>query len=174
MARNKGELLKLVEKESLRTDLDAFEVGDTIDVHTRLREGEKERVQVFTGIVIGRHGAGAGATFTVRRMVGEEGVERVFPLHSPNIVDIKVRKRGKVRRARLNYLRGRTGRRATLASRRLTRSDSTAKEALAAKDETPVAEGETPVKETQAPEGENASDAQIADESEAAEEKGEG
>lgn len=120
MARNKGELIKIVEKESLRTDLARFEVGDTVDVRTRLREGEKERVQVFNGVVIGRHGSGAGETFTVRRLVGEEGVERIFLLNSPNIVEVVVRKRGKVRRAKLHYLRGRAGRSARLASRRMT------------------------------------------------------
>jgi large subunit ribosomal protein L19 len=169
MARNKGELVRLVEKESLRTDLDAFEVGDTVEVHTRLREGEKERVQVFAGIVIGRHGGGAGATLTVRRMVGEEGVERIFPLHSPNIVNIKVRKRGKVRRARLNYLRGRTGRRATLASRRFTDAGPAAKDAPAAESEAPTAESEAPTAES-----EDAADAQAAGEREAGEEEGEG
>ena len=119
MARSKADLIKAVEKESLRTDLPSFEVGDTVEVHLRLTEGEKERVQIFAGTVIGIRGGGVNRTFTVRRMVGSEGVERVFPLNSPNIVTVKVRKHGKVRRAKLHYLRGRTGRKATLTERKV-------------------------------------------------------
>ena len=94
-----------------------FAIGDTVRVHVRIREGEKERVQVFTGIVIARDGAGATETFTVRRVSFGEGVERVFPVHSPNVVKVEVETRGKVRRAKLYYLRDRSGKRARVKTR---------------------------------------------------------
>ena len=97
----------------MKTDLTPFGVGDTIRVHTRVIEGEKERVQIYAGIVIGRKGAGINANFTVRRISYGEGVERVFPLHSPRIAKIEVEKKGAVRRAKLNYLRQRKGKSAT-------------------------------------------------------------
>jgi large subunit ribosomal protein L19 len=102
-------LIKLVEKPYLKTDLPAFHIGDTVDVLCRIVEGEKERVQLFSGTVIARKGGGLNESFTVRRMVHEEGVERTFLLHSPNVVDIRVRRRGKARRAKLFYLRQRVG-----------------------------------------------------------------
>ncbi len=95
-----------------------FEIGDTVDVHVRIREGEKERVQVYTGTVIAMRGSGFNKSFTVRRIVQDEGVERVFPLNMPDIVDIKVRSHGRVRRAKLYYLRDRVGRGRRLAERR--------------------------------------------------------
>ena len=104
------ELLRSVEQGSMRSVVPKFHVGDTLDVSVRIKEGDRERVQVFTGTCIARKGSGSRETFTVRRLVQTEGVERVFPLHSPRIVDVKVRRRGKVRRAKLYYLRGRTGR----------------------------------------------------------------
>lgn len=119
MATNKADLIKAVEKDSLRTDLPHFEVGDTVEVHLRLSEGEKERIQVFAGTVISIRGGGVNRTFTVRRMVGSEGVERVFSLNSPLIASVEVRKHGKVRRAKLYYLRGRTGRKASLTERKV-------------------------------------------------------
>ena len=88
-------------------------MGDTIKVHTRVIEGEKERIQIFAGIVIGRKSSGINESFTVRRVLYGEGVERVFPLHSPRIAKIEVEKRGAVRRAKLNYLRQRKGKSAT-------------------------------------------------------------
>lgn len=94
-----------------------FEVGDTVDVHVRIVEGDRERVQVFSGTVIARRGQGVTETFTVRRIVGGEGMERIFPIHSPRIVDIRVRKRGRVRRAKLHYLRERVGRATKVAER---------------------------------------------------------
>lgn len=97
----------------MKTDLTPFGVGDSIRVHTRVIEGEKERVQIYAGIVIGRKGVGINATFTVRRISYGEGVERVFPLHSPRIAKIEVEKKGSVRRAKLNYLRNRKGKSAT-------------------------------------------------------------
>ena len=103
------QLLRSIEKQCLKDQVPDFNVGDTLEVAVLVREGGKERTQVFTGICIGRKGDGVRETFTVRRMVQGEGVERVFPLHSPNITKIKVVRRGKVRRAKLYYLRGRTG-----------------------------------------------------------------
>lgn len=87
----------------------AFSVGDTVNVHTKVVEGQKERIQVFTGVVIGRRGHGLNETFTVRRISYGEGVERVFPIHSPRIEKVVVERQGKVRRAKLTYLRGRIG-----------------------------------------------------------------
>jgi large subunit ribosomal protein L19 len=94
--------------------LPEFRVGDTVDVHVRIQEGEKERIQVFTGVVLARKNAGIGATFTVRRIVQGEGVERIFPLHSPFVADVKVRKRSTVRRSKLYYLRERAGKSARM------------------------------------------------------------
>ncbi|HLB33799.1 MAG TPA: 50S ribosomal protein L19 [Chthoniobacterales bacterium] len=106
-------ILETIEKEQFKSDLTSFEVGDSIRVHTRVIEGEKERVQIYAGIVIGRKGTGINANFTVRRVSYGEGVERVFPIHSPRIAKIEVEKRGSVRRAKLNYLRTRKGKSAT-------------------------------------------------------------
>ena len=102
-----------IQQEQLRKDLTPFNVGDTIRVHTRIREGERERVQVYSGIVINKQGRGIRETFTVRRISYGEGVERVFPLHSPFVQKIEVESRGKVRRAKLYYLRDRIGKTAT-------------------------------------------------------------
>ena len=95
-----------------------FSVGDTVDVHCRIVEGDKERIQVFTGTVIARRGGAENASFTVRRLVQGQGVERIFPLHSPKVEKVEVRKTGRVRRAKLHFLRGRTGKAARLAERR--------------------------------------------------------
>lgn len=99
------EKIKLVEATQLKTDIPAFKPGDTINVHVRVIEGEKERIQQFQGVVIARRGSGMGATFTVRKVSDGVGVERIFPLHSPRIAKIEVVKEGKVRRAKLYYLR---------------------------------------------------------------------
>jgi large subunit ribosomal protein L19 len=106
-------VIEKIEKEQCREDLTAFNVGDTVKVHTRVIEGDKERIQIYTGIVIGRKGTGINSSFTVRRVSYGEGVERVFPLHSPRIAKVEVERRGDVRRAKLNYLRGRKGKAAT-------------------------------------------------------------
>ncbi len=98
-----------------------FEVGDTVDVHVLIKEGDKERVQVFNGTVIGRRGRGPGETFTVRRIVQGEGVERVFPLNSPRLVGLDVKRKGVVRRAKLYYLRDRVGK-ATRVRERIVRT----------------------------------------------------
>jgi large subunit ribosomal protein L19 len=100
-----------IEQEQFKS-VAKFNVGDTIKVHTRVVEGDKERIQVFTGIVIGRKGSGLNENFTVRRISYGEGVERVFPLHSPRIAKVEVERAGHVRRAKLNYLRNRQGKQA--------------------------------------------------------------
>ena len=102
-------IINTIEKEQFKTDLVPFEVGDSICVHTRVIEGDKERIQKYSGIVIGRKGTGINANFTVRRVSFGEGVERVFPLHSPRIAKVEVEKRGSIRRSKLNYLRYRKG-----------------------------------------------------------------
>lgn len=98
-----------LEKTFARKKPIAFDIGDTVDVHVKIIEGDKERVQVFTGTVIKKKGGGLRETFTVRRIVQGEGVERIFPMHSPKVVDLVVKKKGKVRRAKLYYLRDRVG-----------------------------------------------------------------
>jgi len=97
--------LKLVEATQMKTGLPQFKPGDTINVHVRVVEGDKERIQQFQGVVIGRHGAGLSATFTVRKISNGVGVERIFPLHSPRIAKIEMMKAGRVRRAKMYYLR---------------------------------------------------------------------
>jgi len=113
----KTEMLDAVEGKSLKKDIPHFEIGDTIDVRCRIREGDKERVQIFNGTVIARRGRGINETFTVRRVVNNEGVERIFPLHSPNVIDVKPIRSGKTRRAKLYFLRQRTGKAVKLAQR---------------------------------------------------------
>ena len=105
------DLLAEVEKQVITKRPD-FNVGDVVEVHVRIIEGDKERIQVFSGTVISRSGSGARESFTVRRIVEGEGVERCFPLHSPKIADIRVRKHGEVRRAKLYYLRQKVGKKA--------------------------------------------------------------
>jgi len=106
-----------VEKELTR-HIDDFEIGDTVDVHLRILEGAKERVQVYTGVVIARRGEGGRSMFTVRRIVQSEGVERIFPLHSPRIAKVEVKRTGRVRRAKLYYLRDRVGKATRLRERK--------------------------------------------------------
>jgi large subunit ribosomal protein L19 len=112
------EILKLVEKSSLKTEIPQFAVGDTVDVHTRILEGEDERIQIFSGTVIGRSGSGSREMFTVRRIVAGEGVERKFPLHSPKVAKIEVKRSGVTRRAKLYYLRNRVGKAVRLRERK--------------------------------------------------------
>jgi large subunit ribosomal protein L19 len=111
-------LFDKIESEQFRKTPAIFNVGDSVRVHTRVIEGDKERIQVFAGIVIGRRGRGLNATFTVRRISYGEGVERVFPLHSPRIDKVEIERRGKVRRAKLTYLRKRIGKRAMLVKQK--------------------------------------------------------
>jgi large subunit ribosomal protein L19 len=106
-------IIDAIEKEQLKTEPGSFSIGDSVRVHTRVVEGDKERIQIFAGIVIGRKGRGLNETFTVRRISYGEGVERVFPVHSPRIARVEVEKEGRARRAKLNYLRTRKGKEAT-------------------------------------------------------------
>ncbi len=113
------QILNLVEQDCLKENPPNFEVGDTVDVHTKILEGEKERIQIFTGTVIGMSGSGTREMFSVRRIVAGEGVERKFPLHSPRIDDVVVKRKGVVRRAKLNFLRDRIGKATRLKERRM-------------------------------------------------------
>jgi large subunit ribosomal protein L19 len=114
----KNHLMTKVEEGGLRKEVPAFQVGDTVDVHQRILEGQKERTQVFQGVVISRRGEGMREMFTVRKIVQGEGVERVFPLHSPKISKIEVKRTGRVRRAKLYYLRDRVGKATRLRERK--------------------------------------------------------
>jgi large subunit ribosomal protein L19 len=112
------QILEQVEKSSLKAEVPEFKIGDTVDVHTRILEGEKERIQIFNGVVIARSGSGTREMFVVRRIVQGEGVERKFPLHSPRIAKIEVKRSGIVKRAKLYYLRDRVGKAVRLRERR--------------------------------------------------------
>lgn len=109
---NRTEILKKIEDAQLKESVDEFNVGDTVRVSAKIKEGNRERIQVFEGIVLKRQGGGAKETFTVRKFSNGIGVEKTWPLHSPIVEKIEVVRRGKVRRAKLNYLRGRIGKRA--------------------------------------------------------------
>lgn len=113
-----AEKMQLAEAGSIKADLPAFQAGDTVKVHVKIREGDKERIQVFQGVVIARRGGGARASFTVRKISGGVGVERIFPLHSPIIDKIELDRRGVVRRAKLYYLRGLKGKAARITEKR--------------------------------------------------------
>ena len=102
-------ILRELEKEFAKPQFDRFDVGDTVDVHVRIAEGDKERVQIFNGVVIAKNGGGLSESFTVRRLVQGEGVERVFPVHAPKVEKVEVKRRGKAHRAKLYYLRDRIG-----------------------------------------------------------------
>ena len=106
------DVIRKIEQEQLKEDVADFNVGDTVKVHTLVREGSKERVQIFAGVVIAKRGSGVNQAFTVRKISYGEGVERVFPVHSPRVAKVEVTARGKVRRAKLHYLRKRVGKRA--------------------------------------------------------------
>jgi large subunit ribosomal protein L19 len=112
------QVLKAVELKNLKAEPPQFSIGDTVDVHTKILEGTKERIQVFTGTVIARSGSGSREMFTVRRIVSGEGVERKFPLHSPRIDKVEVKRSGVVRRAKLYFLRDRVGKAVRLKERR--------------------------------------------------------
>ena len=116
--------LDQVERKYLRGEQPEFAPGDTVKIHVRVKEGDKERIQVFQGVIIARRGGGTRETFTVRKMSGGVGVERIFPLHSPSIDRIEVVRRGKVRRAKLYYLRNLRGKAARIEERRDERRDT--------------------------------------------------
>lgn len=111
-------IMQTVEKTGMKKRVPRFAVGDTVDVHCRILEGDKERVQIFSGTVIARSGSGTREMFTVRRIVAGEGVERKFPLHSPKVAKVAVKRSGRVRRAKLYFLRGRVGKSVRLRERR--------------------------------------------------------
>jgi large subunit ribosomal protein L19 len=111
-------ILDKIESEQFRKEPAKFAVGDSVRVHTKVVEGDKERIQIFAGVVIGRRGRGLNETFTVRRISYGEGVERIFPVHSPRVEKVEVERRGDVRRAKLTYLRKRLGKGATLVKER--------------------------------------------------------
>lgn len=119
------QIMQKVEQASMKGDVPEFEIGDTVDVHTRILEGEKERIQVFRGVVIARSGSGTREMFTVRRIVAGEGVERKFPLHSPQVAKVEVQRSGVVRRAKLYFLRGRVGKAVRLKERRVDQKKKT-------------------------------------------------
>jgi large subunit ribosomal protein L19 len=107
-----------IERDSMRLDIPPFRVGDTVKVHVKIREGDKERIQVFEGVVIRHHRGGLASTFTVRKVSYGVGVERIFPVHSPQIDSVEILRRGDVRRARLYYLRDRVGKAARIKEKR--------------------------------------------------------
>ena len=107
-----SDIIKNIENAQLKSEVPVFHVGDTVRVHGKIKEGNRERIQIFEGVVMKRQGGGALETFTVRKISNGIGVEKTWPLHSPNVADVVVVRRGKVRRAKLNYLRQRTGKRA--------------------------------------------------------------
>ena len=107
-----NEIIKSIEAEQLKESVDDFNVGDTVKVYGKIKEGNRERIQIFEGVVLKRQGGSNRETFTVRKSSGGVGVEKTWPLHSPNVEKIEVVRRGKVRRAKLNYLRGRVGKKA--------------------------------------------------------------
>ena len=115
------EILNHVELSSLKEEPPEFEIGDMVDVHSKILEGDKERIQIFSGVVIARNGSGTREMFTVRLIVAGQGVERKFPLHSPRVAKIEVKRSGMVRRAKLYYLRERSGKAVRLKERRTDR-----------------------------------------------------
>jgi large subunit ribosomal protein L19 len=120
----KNKFIQAVEEANLRKEIPVFSVGDQVDVHQRILEGQKERIQIFSGTVISRRGEGIRESFTVRRIVQGEGVERVFPLHSPKIAKVEVKRTGQVRRAKLYYLRKRVGKATRLRERKTKLTES--------------------------------------------------
>jgi large subunit ribosomal protein L19 len=149
--------LDFVENEILRSDLPPFRVGDAVRVHVKVKEGEKERIQMFEGVVIRRRGSGAGETFTVRKIASGVGVERIFPVQSPLVTKVDIKSRGFVRRSRLYYLRDLTGKKARLHSKVRDLSDLLSPAAADAPD--------TEVEEVAPPEPEVVEEAPVAEQS---------
>jgi len=112
-------LVDKIDRRNMKDQVPQFAIGDTVDVHVLITEGDKERTQVFNGTVIGRNGGGVSETFTVRRIVQGEGVERTFPIHSPKMLKVEVRRKGAVRRAKLHYLRQRVGKGVRIKEKRM-------------------------------------------------------
>jgi large subunit ribosomal protein L19 len=132
-------LLEKIEGEQFRKEPAVFGIGDSVRVHTRVVEGDKERIQIFSGVVIGRRGRGINETFTVRRISYGEGVERVFPIHSPRVEKVEVERAGSVRRAKLTYLRKRLGKGAMLVREKEGKAEPVAAPAAPAASAAPVA-----------------------------------
>ena len=159
--------MDFVEKESLRRDLPPFRVGDTVRVHAKIREGEKERIQIFEGVVIRRRGGSRGETFTVRKVSNGVGVERIFPLQSPLVTKVEIKSRGFVRRSRLYYLRDLSGKKARLHSKVRDLSGLLSEEDLAAREaeeKGPAAAADLPAEEEAASEEVEVAEASEADE----------
>ena len=112
------EIIKAIEQEQLKSDLPKFSAGDTVKVHIRVKEGKRERIQIFEGVVLKRQNGGVRETFTVRKISFGVGVEKIFPVHSPSIEKIELTRKGKVRRAKLNYLRDRVGKAAKVREKK--------------------------------------------------------
>lgn len=112
------DIIKAIEQENMKEEVASFHIGDTVDVHVKIKEGNRERIQIFTGTVIKRQNAGINETFTVRKISNGVGVERTFPIHSPKIAKIEVKRFGKVRRAKLYYLRDRVGKAAKVKEKK--------------------------------------------------------
>src|SRR5438552_14838079 len=138
-----NKILEQVEQAYLKKEIPQFSVGDTVDVHTRIVEGDKERIQIFSGTVIMKRGRGINETFTVRRIVNNEGVERIFPLHSPFISKVIVKRGGETRRAKLFYLRQRVGKAVKLTEKRGSAAAAQAAAAATAKREATAKPGKT-------------------------------
>ncbi len=158
--------MDFVEKESLRRDLPPFRVGDTVRVHAKIREGEKERIQIFEGVVIRRRGGSRGETFTVRKVSNGVGVERIFPLQSPLVTKVEIKSRGFVRRSRLYYLRDLSGKKARLHSKVRDLSGLLSEEDLAAREaeeKGPAAAADLPAEEEAASEEVEVAEASEAD-----------
>ena len=136
------ELLRKAVESCMKDDVASFSVGDTVNVSVRIVEGEKERIQVFTGTVIARRGAGIAESFTVRRIVNNQGVERVFPIHSPKVAGVEVVRSGKTRRAKLHFLRDRTGKATRL--KELKHRGKSGKQAKTPQDKPQAEQEETP------------------------------
>lgn len=120
-------ILDVVEKAYMKERTPTMHVGDSVDVQTRIVEGDKERIQIFSGVVIARRGRGINESFCVRRIVGDQGVERTFLIHSPNVIDVQVKRRGKVRRAKLYFLRKRIGKARKLRELRVSQKTAAEK-----------------------------------------------
>ena len=159
-------VMQSIAQEYMKSDIPAFNVGDTVKVHVKIKEGSRERIQVFEGFVLKRQNGGIGETFTVRRIASGVGVEKTFPIHSPLIAKIEVVRRGDVRRAKLNYMRERTGKSAKIKAKEYSEEQLAAiAEAKAA------AEAEAAAKAAAEAEAEKAAEAPAEAEAPAAEEK---
>lgn len=145
-------VMQSIAQEYIKKDIPAFNVGDTVKVHIKIKEGSRERIQIFEGFVLKRQNGGISETFTVRRIASGVGVEKTFPIHSPLVEKIEVVRKGDVRRAKLHYMRERTGKSAKIKAKEYSEEQLAAiAEAKAAADAAKAAEAEVPVEETEAP-----------------------